>query len=121
MALPDPIPTLTVNSVAYDFFRVASGDGFSRYTTANGLDVLTVKHDGARNNRTLVKFDRRKVAADPFDASINQEYEYSVHTVYTTPKLGVSVAEVGYLNDLMVAFLAAGTPDYSVRVIQGES
>jgi hypothetical protein len=121
MALPDPIPTLTVNSVTYDFARTSFGENRSVFSTANGLDVLTVsKQSRGARNRHMVRFDRTKVAASPFDAAKDQEYSCSAYTVLEFPLLGFTSAELAYEEELLRTFMAAGTPGYVVRVLQGE-
>jgi hypothetical protein len=120
MALPDPIPTITVASVPYDFVRTQFGDTSTVYTTANGLDRLTISHQLKNRHRHSIRFDRRKIAATPFDAALNQEYSWSAYTVLDTPKNGVTAAEAQALNQLLAAFCVAGTPDYDLRVLQGE-
>lgn len=120
MALPDPIPTLTVNAVTYDFVRTGMADGSSIYQTANGLDKLSVSHQQKSRNRTTLRLDRKKIAADPFDAGINQEYSMSTYVVWDRPMVGFTAAECDYHTQLLSALLVAGTPDYGLRVLQGE-
>lgn len=121
MALPDPIPTITVAAVTYDLARVSTSDDKSVYRTANKLDQLTISKSEKNRLRYSVRFDRKKVAATPFDASLNQEYRWSAYTVLDVPSNGVSVAEAQALNQLLAAFMVAGTPDYDSRVLQGET
>lgn len=120
MALPDPIPTITVNAVTYDFARVGMTDGNAIYRTATGLDKVTVSHQQKARNRTTLRLDRSKIAADPFDAGINQEYSMSTYVVWDRPKVGFTAAECDLHTQLLTAFLVAGTPDYGLRVLQGE-
>jgi len=120
MALPDPIPTITVNSVTYDLPRVSFGVGTSEYRTSNGLDKLTISHSEKNRQRHVVRFDRKKIAATPFDAAKDQEYRAAVYTVIDAPILGFTPAELDYLVQLQAAFWVAGTPDYGLRVLQGE-
>jgi len=120
MALPDPIPTITVNSVAYDFARVGMTDGKAVYQTADGNDRLTIENSVKNRSRTLIRLDRSKIAANPFDADLNQAYSFSTYVVMDRPKLGVSASEVNLHGQLLDALLVAGTPDYRLRVVQGE-
>jgi len=120
MALPDPIPTITVNSVEYDFARVGMGDGKATYQTADGLDLLTIENSVKNRNRRLVRLDRKKIAANPFDADLNQEYLLSTYVVMDSPKLGVTASEMNLHGQLLDALLIAGSPDYRLRVLQGE-
>jgi len=121
MALPDPIPTMTVATVPYDLFRTGFGDADSTYKTANGQNVLTVSHQSKNRNRTIVRLDRSKIAANPFDAEINQAYTFSTYQVFDWPKLGVTPTEMKDLAALHGTFLALGgaTP-YLQRILQGE-
>lgn len=120
MALPDPIPTITVNAVTYDFARIGMDSSSAVYQTANGLDRLTVSHQSKTRNRHTLRLDRSKIAADPFDADINQKYTQSAYVVWDTPLIGVTAAEADLHSQLLVAIMAAGTPDYALRVLQGE-
>jgi hypothetical protein len=121
VALPDPIPQLTVNSVNYDFARVGMDGSSATYQTADGLDRLTVSHQLKNRNRHTIRLDRSKIAADPFDADINQEYSFSTYVVFDAPRLGVTASELNYHSQLLTAIMVAGTPDYVLRVLQGES
>lgn len=121
MALPDPIPTITIDSVAYDLARIGMMDSKSIYQTANGLDRLTIEHQVTKNrNRQNLRFDRRKIAADPFDADLNQEYSFSTYVVTDSPKWGVTSAELDVHFQLLAGLWSAGTPDYGLRILQGE-
>lgn len=120
MALPDPIPTLTVDAITYDFARTSFGDAQSIYRTANGLDVLTIAKTEKARSRFSVRFDRSKIAADPFDDNRNVPLSMSSYLVMDVPPTGFTAAEIQDHTELLTAFLVAGTPDYVLRVIQGE-
>jgi hypothetical protein len=122
VSLPDPIPQLTAVSVNYDFFRTGTGDGSAVYSTADGKDVITISHQSKNRNRTIVRLDRSKIAANPFDAALNQAYSLSTYQVFDWPKLGVTSSEVANLATLLNNFVSAGTPtNYRQRILQGES
>lgn len=121
MALPDPIPTITVNSVTYDLVRTSFGAGTSQYKTANGLDVLTVSHSEKNRKRDIIRLDRSKIAASPFDAAKDQEYSMSTYIVMDAPRLGFTAAERDWHTKLLAAIMVEGSTDYSLRVLQGES
>jgi hypothetical protein len=120
MALPDPIPTITVNSVAYNFARVGMDSTSSVYATPDGNDRLLISRQSKNRNRMTIRLDRRKIAANPFDASLNQEYSQSAYVVWDLPKLGVTAQEAAWHSQLLSDLLVAGTPDYGLRVLQGE-
>lgn len=120
LALPDPIPTLTVNSVTYDFARIGFGDASSIYQTSDGLNRLGIQHSQKARNRHVVRLDRRAVVEDPLTTGSSYEQSFSVYTVIDMPRVGFSAADVDYGRQLLEAFMLAGTPDYGLRVIQGE-
>lgn len=120
VALPDPIPTLTVAGDTYDFSRVGFTDTSGVFLTADGLNRLTVSHRYNKRNRFSVRIDRQKVAADVWTPFNNTEYSHSAYVVWDCPTVGVTPAENQELGQLLYAVLAAGTPDYDLRVLQGE-
>lgn len=120
LALPDPIPTLTVNAITYDFARVGFGDSKAIYQTSTGNDRLTIEHSQKARNRHVVRLDRKATVADPLTTGSNFETSFSVYTVIDMPRVGFSAATVDYGRQLLEAFMVAGTPDYGLRVIQGE-
>lgn len=120
MALPDPIPTLTVNSVTYDLVRTGLGKGESTYQTSDGLNRLSISHSEKNRKRDVIRFDRTKIAASPFDAAKDQEYSMSTYVVVDSPRLGFTVAEKDWHLKLLSAFLVEGSPDYSLRVLGNE-
>jgi len=120
MALPDPIPTVTTNAVAYNFARIGQDKTSSVYQTADGNDKLTVSRSEKARKRFSVRLDRRKTAADPFNAALNQEYRHAVYIVWDVPNLGVSATEADWHGKLLTDLMIAGTPDYALRVLQGE-
>jgi hypothetical protein len=120
MALPDPLATLTVDAVDYVFNRVSFGDTQSVYRTSDGLNSLTISRQEKSRNRYQIRFDRKKVAANPFDSSIDQEYTWTAYMVVDVPPVGVTAAEAEDLVQLLTTFLVAGTPDYILRALQGE-
>lgn len=120
MALPDPIPTLTVNAVEYDFVRAGMDLSSGVFRTANGNDVLTLSSSYKNRNRLQMRLDRKKTAADPFDSDLNQEYSWSTYVVHDFPKLGVTAAECHNLFLLLSAFAVEGTVDNGLRFLQGE-
>jgi hypothetical protein len=120
MAIPDPIPTITVDSVTYDFARNSFGPTSGVFATANGNDVLTFSKALKNRNRHSIRVDRRKTAADPLDAGLNQVYRASAYVVFDSPTVGFTAAELDKLGQLLVSVMTSGTPDYVLRALQGE-
>lgn len=121
MALPDPLAQVIVNTVEYDLARTGMSADSSVYKSADGLDKFTLSHQVTKNRlRRVARLDRSKIAANPFDADLNQEYSLSTYVVSDIPKLGVSAAEADFHFQLLAGLWASGTPDYGLRFLQGE-
>lgn len=120
MALPDPIPTVTINSIAYDFARVGMADGNSIYQTGDGNDRLTISHSSRNRTRTLVRLDRQKITADTLNSALNRPYTAATYVVVDRDSVGWTSAELDYHFQLLSGLWAAGTPDYGLRVLKGE-
>jgi len=120
MSIPDPIPTLTVNSVAYDFLRTGSGDAKGVYRTADGLDRLTIEHTEKARRRSVIRLDRIAIADDPLITGNSFEASMSTYVVMDRHKV-FTAEDTDWHLKLLSAFLLEGTPDYSLRVARGES
>lgn len=120
MSIPDPIPTLTVNSVAYDFVRTGSGDATGVFKTADGLDRLTIAHTEKARRRSVIRLDRTAIADDPLITGNSFEAAMATYVVMDRHKV-FTAAEADWHLKLLSALLLEGTPDYSLRVLRGES
>lgn len=120
MALPDPIPTVTINSIAYDFARVGMAGSSAAYQTGDGLDRLTISHTVKNRIRTLVRLDRSKIDEDALITSTNRPYSASTYVVVDRDASGWDPSELDYHFQLLSGLWAAGTPDYGLRVLKGE-
>lgn len=95
MALADP-QTVTVNALAKTLPRVASGDFSGTFmSVVDGL-TFSVKHTEGRRNRSNVRLDFEKIAADVLVPTSNKPYSLSVYLVIDTPLQGFTTAEIGY-------------------------
>lgn len=122
MALPDPIPTVTVNSIAYDFARVGMQTGNSVYQTGDAKDRLTISHTATARSRTrtLVRLDRSKITADTLNSSLNRPYNASTYVVVDRDNVGWTADELDYHFQLLSGIWVSGTPDYGLRILKGE-
>jgi len=120
LALPDPIPTLTVNAVTYDFARVGFGDSSGVFMTGDGLNRLTVSHSRKNRHRAVVRLDRTDTVEDPFTTGSSYNSSFSVYTVFDWKENDFAVEDLDYGGQLLDAFMAAGTPDYRLRFLKGE-
>jgi hypothetical protein len=120
MAISDP-QAITQGATTFTFARHGFGTDSGTMATANGLDRLSISHQYKARSRHIVRMDRDKIAANPFDTGLNDKYSMSVYTVFDVPRVGFTSAEVERLWDLQVKFLAQDTNGVILRVVQGES
>lgn len=120
MALADP-QSVTINSVAVSLPRTGQGLNSGTFTSNDGNVVETVSHQIGKRNRHLIRIDHRKVAADPFQSSINAQYSMSAYIVIDVPPVGYTVAEAKQVVDGFVAQINASSGALITKVIGGES
>jgi len=120
VAFPETIPTQTVNSETYDFFRIGFGESNGLYTTADGLDRLSFSHTAKARNRHTSRIDRKATVADPLTTGSNFEASMSVIMTVDMPRIGFSAADADWCVKLLSSILNEGTPDYSLRLLRGE-
>lgn len=122
MAFPETLPTQTVNSETYDFFRTGFGSSSGVYTTADGLDRLSFDHTVKARSRHAIRLDRKAVVADPLTTGSNFEASMSAVLAVNMPNIGggFEAADADWLVKLLVSILNEGTPDYSLRLLRGE-
>lgn len=120
LALPDPIPTLTVNSVTYDFARTGFGDTSSVYQTGDGLNRLTLSHAVKNRHRAVIRLDRTETVDDPFTTGSSYNSSFSVYTVFDWKDNDFAAEDLDYGGQLLEAVMLSGTPDYRLRFLKGE-
>jgi len=118
--IPDPIPTVTVNSVAYDFSRRSVDHTKGVFATADGAYVLTFAQQSKKRNRFSMRLDHNFLAEDVFVPDTNSGYSHSAYVVWDSPKIGVTAADNNVLGSVLGSLMVAGTPDYALRLLQGE-
>lgn len=73
--------------------RVSVGNFASIYQSADGLVALTASSQIGKRTRRVLRLDHSKIAANPFDASVNQKFSMSCYLVFDTPLIGYTAAE----------------------------
>lgn len=119
MALADP-QSVTIGS-AISLPRTGQGVTSGVFTSADGMVRLLVSHNLGRRKRTTVRLEHRKVAANPFDSSVNAEYSMTSYLVIDWPTVGYTVAEAKQVVDGLVNFLAAGSGAVVTKVLGAET
>lgn len=122
MAFPDTIPTQTVNSVTYDFFRVGMSGSSGSYSTDDGLNRLSFDHTVKARARHAIRLDRDAIVEDPLTTGSNFKASMSAVLSVNMPRLGegFSATDADWLVKLLSSILVEGTPDYSLRLLRGE-
>jgi len=73
--------------------RVSVGQYASTYQDTSGLVKLSASSQIGKRTRRVLRLDHSKIAANPFDASVNQSFSMSCYLVFDTPLIGYTVAE----------------------------
>lgn len=114
--LVDP-QSITVNAVAVSLPRISSGEAKGVYRAADKSEELQVSRVEGSRNRTSVRINFRKIAADPFQPSVNQEYTGSAYAVVDAPRVGYSNTELKHQLKALRDWLTDANID---KVLGGE-
>lgn len=118
--LADP-QSVTINAVANTLPAVTRGDLTSAYQKDDGNVKLMVSHAYGKRNRSTVRLDFRKIAADPLISAQNIEFSMSAYLVIDRPKTGFTVTEAAQIVAGLTAWLTASSGANTTRVLAGES
>lgn len=118
--LADP-QSVTINAVANSLPAVARGINTSTYQKDDENVKLMVAHSTGKRNRSTVRLDFRKVAADPLISAQNIEYSMSAYLVVDRPKTGFTLIEAKQIVDGLTAWLTASSGANTTKVLGGES
>jgi len=120
MALADQ--SVTINAVAISLPRIGGSLNSSVFQSNDGLVKETVSHTLNRGRtRHLVRIDHRKVAADPFQAAVNREFNAAMYVVLDVPTVGYTVTEQKQVWDGFAAQLAASSGALITKVLGNET
>lgn len=120
MAFADP-QSVTINAVANSLPRTSSGTNSGVFTKDDGLVKLTVSHQLGKRNRSMVRVDHSKIAADPLLAGVNVKASMAVYLVVDSPETGYTLAETKQVVDGLVAYLTASTGARVTQLLGRES
>lgn len=110
--------SITVNAVAVSLPRVSGGTGTSNsYRSTDRSEELVLARQDGNRIRTTARINFRKVAADPFQPSINQEYTGSAYVVLDAPKVGYTNTELKYQLQALRGWLIDANID---KILGGE-
>lgn len=121
MALADP-QSVTISGSAISLPRTGSSVNSGTFGSGDGLVTETVSHQNSgKKTRHLVRLDHSKVAADPFQSSVNAKYNMAVYMVIEVPSVGYTVAEAKAVVDGFIAQLSASTGALVTKVLGNEN
>jgi hypothetical protein len=120
MAFSDP-QVVTISAGANDLHRVGAGKDQSWYRTNNGLVTLSASHQYGKRVRRNLRLDHSKVAANPFDSTLNAKYSMSTYIVFDVPVVGYTVADQKAVWDGFHTYLGATSGAIVSKLLGGES
>lgn len=120
MALNDP-QTITINAIAIPLNRTSSSLNRGDFSSVDRNVKETVSHQYGKRVRHLFRLDHSKVAADPFQSTLNAKYSMSVYLVADVPDVGYTVTEQKQVVDGFIAQLSASTGALITEVLGGEN
>lgn len=120
MAFSDP-QTVTINAVAQVMARTDQ-DPQGVFITSDSLVKETIgqQNSGANRLRRLIRLDHSKIAANPFDSTLNAKYNMAVYVVVDVPAVGYTVTEQKYVTDGFMAYLTASSGAVMLKLLGGE-
>lgn len=120
MAFSDP-QSVTIGGTATSMPRTSNGINSGEFATADGTTHLKVSHSYGKRTRRTIRIDSSKIAADPFNAGLNNQVSMSVYLVVDVPKQGYTLTEQTNLVAALTAYLAASTNAKTVQLLGGEN
>lgn len=120
MSVSDP-QVVTINAVPYTLARISSETNKSVYSTADGSWLERIGSTYGKRYRRTIRLEGKKIAANPFDTSLNQEVGFTVQLVVDIPPQGFTVTEqkdavVGLINQL-----TASSNALLLKILGGEN
>lgn len=112
--------TVTISGVANTLPRTGVSLTSGTFTKSDSLVELQVGQSTGKRYRRSLRLNHRKIAANPFDSSINAEYSMSVYLVADLPKVGYTVAEAQAVIDAFCVYLAASSGAKVTQLLGGE-
>lgn len=121
MAYTDP-QSITISGTGYSLARVGMGVLNGSFSSSDGLLTEKISHTvGKARTRRVLRVDLSKVAADPFQTTINAKYGLSVQLHVDVPNVGFTIAEQKAVVDAVLTYLGASTGAKVTQLLGGES
>lgn len=122
MSFADP-QSVTVSGTPISMPLTSREGDETTYTSSDGLNKYSVSHTVTKQGRArrVVRFDVRKVTADPYKPAENVDVTASCYVVFDIPKAGYTPTEMKAAWDGFAANLAASSGANILKLLQGES
>jgi hypothetical protein len=120
MAFADP-QSVTIVGGAVSLPRTASGVNSGVFTTPDGTSKLSVASSYGTRTRRTVRLDLSKVAADPFEGSLNAKYSMSAYLVVDVPVVGYTIADMVTNTAGLLTWCTASTNAKLTQFMGGEN
>ena len=98
--------SITYNTVVTSMPKVDTGNRRGVYESADNALRLSISHANGKRERSEVRLDHRKTAADPLDPTKNKPYDMSAYLVINRPPFGYTDAEAQLVYDALVTFVS---------------
>lgn len=119
MAFADP--QSINNGSAVSLPRTGFGPSSGTFTSADGTVKLTISHQNGKRNRSIIRVDYNKIAADPFVAGQNNRVSMSTYLLVDTPAQGFSTSEIVNNVAALATLLTASTNAKLTQFVGGEN
>jgi len=120
MSFADP-QSVTVVGGAVSLPRISSGENKGTFQSADGLTRLSVSHAYGSRIRRTARLDLSKIAADPFEATVNNKYSMSTYIVVDIPTVGYTTADIVTNAAGLLTYLTATTNARLTQLMGGEN
>jgi len=120
MSFADP-QSVTIVGGAVSLPRISAGENRGAFQSADGLTRLSVAHAYGQRTRRTIRLDLSKVAADPFESTINNKYSMSAYLVVDVPTVGYTTADIVTNSAGLLTFLTATTNAKLTQLMGGEN
>lgn len=121
MSFADP-QSVTIVGGATSLARIGSGINQGSFQSSDGYNRLSVSHQYRTERvRRTVRLDLSKVAANPFDSSINAKYSMSIVVGIDVPVVGYTIADEVTNSAGLFTWLTASTNAKLTQLMGGEN
>lgn len=120
MALPDP-QSVTISGTAISLPRTSTAVNSGVFTSNDSMVSESISHQYGKRNRHLFRINHAKVAADPFQTTVNAKYDMAFYVVADVPPVGYTVAEQKAVIDGFLAQLNASSGALITKFLGGEN